>query len=278
MACFSGLSFIVSSRKRSLALAFMCTATLLSQVLAAVPVLEDPQQTQQILRVGYTEFVPFTYQNSRGQPAGAFIDITRKVMAEAGYTPEFLFLPPSRMLLHLRTGALDLAPTLSGTPLVVYETLESWVSPDSMELHAWHLDTTQALTEFDQLRHKRLIVISGYNYGGLITWMDTQSDIHMTEAPDHRAGLEMLKRDRGDYLLDYHIPVQALLSLPEDAHILSTAISSREGVWVFSLTNPRAALLREEFDDAYIRLAEKGEVPPLRRLAPAYRIPGFPKL
>ena len=120
-------------------------------------------------------------------------------------------------------------------PLLVYDTLESWVSPVTLELHAWHLNTTETLKTFDQIRHKRVIVISGYNYGGLMSWMEKQSDIALTEAPDHRAAIDMLKRNRGDYLLDYRQPVQELLLAPGDENIHSTKLSSREGVWVFAL-------------------------------------------
>ncbi|EBA01290.1 substrate-binding periplasmic protein [Marinobacter sp. ELB17] len=278
MDCPSAVLFKNGYRKRGLALMVVCTACLLGFALASPPALADPTQTRQILQVGYMEFPPFTYQNSRGQAAGEFIDITRKVVLEAGYTTEFVFLPPSRLLLHLRNGTVDLAPSLSGTPLLVYETLESWVSPVTLELHAWHLNTTETLKTFDQIKHKRVIVISGYNYGGLMSWMEKQSDIALTEAPGHRAAIEMLKRNRGDYLLDYHKPVQELLSAPGDENLHSTKLLSREGVWVFALSRPQAEIWREQFDDAYIRLAEKGEVPPLRRLGPGYKITGFPNL
>jgi polar amino acid transport system substrate-binding protein len=277
MDCPSLLGFRPSYRKRGLLFMVVCTAWLLGFALASPMALADPAPDRQILQVGYTEFPPFTAQNSRGQATGEFIDITRKVIMEAGYASEFVFLPPSRMLLHLRNGKLDLAPTLNGTPLLMYETLESWVSPVTVELHAWHLNTTETLKTFDQVKNKRLIVISGYNYGGLMLWMEKQSDIDLTEAPNHRAAIDMLKRNRGDYVLDYFKPVQELLSAPGDENIYSTKLSSREGVWAFALSNPQASLLREQFDDAYIRLAEKGEVPPPRRLEPAYKIVGFPE-
>jgi len=278
MDCPCALLFKPGHRKRGLALMVECTACLLGFALASPSASADPTQTRQTLQVGYTDFAPFTYQNSRGQPAGEFVEATRKVVVEAGYAPNFVFLPPSRMLLHLRNGRLDLAPTLSGTPLVVYETLESWASPVTVELHAWHLNTTETLKTFDQIKHKRVIVVSGYNYGGLMSWMEKQSDIAVTEAPNHRAAIDMLKRNRGDYLLDYRRPVQELLSAPGDENLHSTKLLSRKGVWVFALSSPQASILREQFDDAYIRLAEKGEVPPLRRLGPGSKIVGFPDL
>ena len=265
-------------RKRDVTFMVALTACLFGFSLASPPALADPAPARQILQVGYTDFPPFTYQNAQGQPAGEFIDVTRKVVFEAGYITEFVFLPHRRLLLQLRNGRVTLAPGISGTPLLVHDTLESWVSPVTLELHAWHLNTQKTLQTLDQIRQKRVLVINGYNYGGLLSWMENQSDIALTEAPDHRAAIDMLKRNRGDYLLDYYKPVQELLSAPGDENIHSTKLSSREGVWMFALSSPQASILREQFDDAYIRLAEKGEVPPLRRLRPRYKIAGYPDL
>lgn len=263
--------------KRSRLLTALGVVCLLGFSLIGAPVIAGPEQDRQILRVGYAEFPPFTYQSNRGQAAGKFIDITRQVIEEAGYNSEFIMLPPSRLLLHLRTGLVDVSPHLSRTPSMIYETLESWVSPTSVYIRAWRLKSTESLTDFNQLRHMRIIVIAGYNYGGLTSWMSQQSGFSLTEAPDRRAAIDMLKRNRGDYLLAYSKPIEELL-LPEDANIISTMISSRDGVWLFALNNPQAAVLRDQFDDAYIRLVEKGEVPPLRRPFSAYKIPGFPEL
>ncbi|HCL38794.1 MAG TPA: amino acid ABC transporter substrate-binding protein, partial [Marinobacter hydrocarbonoclasticus] len=36
------------------------------------------------IRVAYVEFPPVTYRDDKGEPAGEFVDITRKVATEAG--------------------------------------------------------------------------------------------------------------------------------------------------------------------------------------------------
>jgi len=59
--------------------------------------------------------------------------------------------------------------------------------------------------------------------------------------------------------------------------IRESEVRTRNTAWVFSLANPRAALLRNEFDDAYLRLVEKGELPPVREISSGYVIPGFPE-
>lgn len=120
-------------------------------------------------------------------------------------------------------------------------------------------------------------MIAGYTYAGLINWLNQAEDIRITEAPNHRAAVDMLKRNRGDYLLDYRQPIKQILTEPSDQNVLESEVRTRNAAWLFSLAHPRAAILREEFDDAYLRLVEAGEVPPVRELSRGFVIPGFPE-
>ena len=228
------------------------------------------------LRVAYVEFPPITYQTDDGAPAGSFIELTRKVAAEAGYEPDFVYLPLSRAYLYLSTGRIDVWLGVTGVPSLVDDVLESWVSPLAVQLSAWYREGTPALDHFDLLQGKRVIVIGGYTYGGLLAWLEQNGGIRVTEAPNHRAAIEMLKRKRGDYLLDYRQPVQEVLTEPSDSVIRESEVRTRNAAWVFSLAHPDAALLRDDFDDAYLRLVEKGIVPPVRDITEGYTIPGFP--
>lgn len=229
------------------------------------------------LRIGYTEFPPIEYQNELGEPAGYFIELTRKVVKEAGYEAEFIYLPVSRIYLYLKDGTVDLWPGLSGVPGIQEEVLESWVNTEPVPLFAWYLEASEPLTHFDQLAGKTVIVISGYTYGGLLSTLENSENIRLTEAPNSRAALEMLKLKRGDYVLDYRQPLEAILTQPSDSKIRGSELRSRYLAWLFSLASPRAALLREEFDDAYLRLVSRGEVPPVRDSDSDFVIPGFPE-
>jgi polar amino acid transport system substrate-binding protein len=229
------------------------------------------------LRVAYLEFPPISYQAADGTPAGSFIELTRKVAREAGYRPDFIFLPVSRVYLYLTNGAIDVWPGVTEVPSLEDEVLESWVSPFPVQLSAWYREGMPPLEHFDQLQGKRVIVINGYTYGGLKGWLERNGGIRITEAPNHRSAVDMLKRSRGDYLLDYRAPVQEILKEPSSSVIRESEVRTRNTAWVFSLASPRAALLRNEFDDAYLRLVEKGEVPPVREISSGYVIPGFPE-
>lgn len=228
------------------------------------------------VRVAYVEFPPITYRTAEGEPAGEFVEITKKVAAEAGYELEFIYLPVARTYLYLKDGTVDLWLGLSATPVLKEAVLESWISPIPVELSAWYRQDTELLEHMDQLHGSMVILIGGYTYGGLRYWLEDQPDIRITEAPNHRSAVDMLKRKRGDYLLDYRQPVREILTHPSDAIIRESELRTRNSAWMFSIANPRAAILREAFDDAYLRLAERGEVPPARRLQETFVLPGFP--
>ncbi|WP_257900246.1 substrate-binding periplasmic protein [Marinobacter sp. F4206] len=233
--------------------------------------------TPKTLRIAYVEFPPMTYRNHAGQPDGEMIDITRKVVEEAGYVPEFIYLPVSRVYLYLSNGQIDLWPGLTDIPSLEGEILESWVSPLAIQLSAWYREGMAPLENFSQLKGKTVIVIGGYTYAGLINWLNRSDDIRITEAPNHRSAIDMLKRNRGDYLLDYRQPVNQVLTYPSDSEVVESEVRTRNIAWLFSLASPRAAVLREEFDDAYLRLAAAGDVPPVRTITPGFVIPGFPE-
>ncbi len=274
MSCRSNRMHVISGFSSRLLRCVLLVAVLVSAIVANAASYETPAP---VLRIAYTEFPPIEYRDASGQPAGWYIDLTRRVVREAGYTPEFLYLPISRVYLYLKNGTVDLWPGLTKIPSLQGEVLESWVSPFAAQLSAWYLDTLPPVTDFNDLKGHSVIVIGGYTYGGLIDWLNAEASIRVTEAPNHRAAMDMLKRGRGDYVLDYRQPVRQILNEPGDESIQETELRSRNAAWLFSLARPRAAILREEFDDAYLRLLERGEVPELPAAGSAYVIPGFPE-
>ena len=250
---------------------------LLAGVLFTSASFAGPVSSDRLLRIAYVEFPPITYRAENGEAEGTFIEITRKVALEAGYEVDFLYLPVTRAYLYLTNGKIDAWPGVTSIPALDGEVLESWASPLPVQLSAWYLETTPPVDHFDTLLGKTVIVIGGYTYGGLLSWLESEGSIRVTEAPNHRSALDMLKRGRGDYLLDYRQPVMDTLEMPADSMIRESEVRSRNLAWLFSLANPRAALLREAFDDAYIRLAERGEVPPIRKINEGFVVPGFPE-
>ncbi|KPP96724.1 MAG: amino acid ABC transporter substrate-binding protein, PAAT family [Marinobacter sp. HL-58] len=243
--------------------------------------LAGPSQAQPIrdtLKVGYVDVPPLAYQAENGRAEGVFIDLTRRVAEEAGYDLDFRFLPVSRAYFYLRTGGIDIWPGVTDVPALEDEVLESYVSPLPFQLSAWGMKDAPPVQHFNDLKNKTLILIAGYTYGGLAERLERTPGIRVTEAPNHQAAVAMLNRGRGDYLLDYQDPVKAVLEEFPVQGIREYPVRTRNAAWIFSLANPRSSDLREEFDDAYLRLAERGEVPRPRTLSKGFLLPGLADL
>ncbi|MEP3591148.1 MAG: transporter substrate-binding domain-containing protein [Marinobacter sp.] len=240
--------------------------------------IQHTEPATRTLRVAYMEFPPVTYQNAEGEPEGAMLDVTRKVAREAGYELDFLYLPVSRAYLYLKKGSIDFALGLTNVPALQDAVIDSEINLVSVVLSAWYREDQAPITHIDDFRDQVVILINGFTYGGLRSWLEQQGDIRITNAPSHRSAIDMLKRGRGDYLLDYRDPVREELTDFSDAILRETELRTRKGAWLFSAATPWAKTLRAEFDAAYHRLAERGELPPADTSDKSILLPGFPAL
>ncbi|MGM0772509.1 MAG: substrate-binding periplasmic protein [Pseudomonadota bacterium] len=243
-----------------------------------VPVFAQTQHNDDTLTVGYLDAPPVTFQSEEGRAEGIFIELTRRVAEEAGYDVDFQLLPISRAYHYLRTGGIDVWPGATDIPDLEGEILESFVSPFPLQLSAWGLENTPKVSRFDDLTGQTLILISGYTHSGLDSILESSPEITVIYARNHRAGVAMLERGRGDYLLNFQQAVMAVLEEFRVPGIREYPVRTRNAAWIFSLANPRSAQLRNEFDDAYLRLAERGDVPPRRELTAGFVLPGLPQL
>ncbi|MDX1757795.1 MAG: transporter substrate-binding domain-containing protein [Marinobacter sp.] len=239
---------------------------------------ESAQSGRPTLTVGYAEFPPLEYADDNDRAAGVFVALTRQVAKEAGYDLEFVYLPISRTYFYLKNGAIDLWPGLTQIPELQGHVLESDVSPLPVRLSVWSLDGMPPVTRFESFHDRVLILIAGYTYGGLREQLEQQESIRLTYAPNHLAALYMLQRNRGHYLLDYQYPVREVMKAYNITGVQEQEVRIRYTSWLFSRQNPDSERLRQAFDDAYRRLAARGEVPaPIARDAD-YLLPGFPSI
>ncbi|RMF15759.1 MAG: amino acid ABC transporter substrate-binding protein [Gammaproteobacteria bacterium] len=217
----------------------------------------------QVLRVGYADFPPYEYSDQRGEPIGSFIEITRKVLKEAGFEAEFVALPVSRIYLYLKEGRIDFWPGLAGIPDLQDHVLESRARPIRISLRIWHTPPTPAAQTLSDLVGKRLIVINGYTYSGLIYRLTPANGFELFTARTHESALQMLVHGRGDYLLDYTDPIlETLKHYPVD-NLQSTVLRERLGAFLVSRKHKHAEAVIRKTDQAYESLIRRGEIRPL---------------
>ncbi|WP_148864700.1 substrate-binding periplasmic protein [Marinobacter fonticola] len=230
------------------------------------------------LRIGYVEFPPYEFQDAQGNAAGSFIELTRRVAAEAGYRTEFIYLPPSRLYLYLREGRIDVWPGLTYIPTLQDHVLVSESIPLRIELSAWHLKGTPPVRQFDDLRNRPLILVSGYTYGGLASYLNQQSGTRLSYSATHESAVDMLRLARGDYLIDYREPIEALGRTEPMADLRQSFLLETVATWLFSLKDEHARQFQADFDAAYQRLQARDELPFEPEPAMNARLPGFPDL
>lgn len=227
------------------------------------------------LRVGYVEFPPYEYNGPNGEAAGTFLELTRQVAEEAGFDVRFIYVPVSRAYLYLREGKIDLWPGLTNIPALSEDVLESQTHPLAVQLNAWSTSANPPIQQFEDFYGKSLILIAGYTYGGLAGYLESHPGITVTHAPNHQAAVDMLNIQRGDYLLDYQLPVENILRKEPTVHLQYSSIRVRTAAWLFSLANPRAGEIQRAFDNAWLRLVKCGDVTVLPERY-SHKVPGFP--
>ena len=237
----------------------MVRILLYALILLLVPPAMAENRT---LRVGYLDFPPYLYRNDAGEADGIFVNLTRQVAAEAGYQLEFQFLPAARAYQYLETGRIDLWQGFVDDPTLKDLVLESMARPINVEYGVWYLHDTPEPLRFTDFHGTLMITITGYNYAGMAQYLAQSSDIQSVNTPSHRSALDMLERGHGDFLLDYRDPVEEELLVKPVPSIRFTPLWVREAGWLFSRAAGNAEQRVQDFDAAWQRLRERGEIFP----------------
>lgn len=175
-------------------------------LVGTAPASEEPAT----LHAAYIDFPPLGYTNQDGEADGEVVRLANQLATEIGVKLTWQEYPLSRIYLNLQQGSVDLWPGTSGIPAIMEHTLESTTLGRSITLSAYHRPETPAITGWEDLAGKRIIIIRGYTYRGRLDTIMRESRATVT-APNHRAGLRLLDLERGDYLLDFSRPMERAL-------------------------------------------------------------------
>lgn len=222
-----------------------------------------PADPKPLVRAGFVEFPPFKYADEDGKASGPWVAMTEKVAAEAGYRVDWVHLPIARVYLYLKTGKIDFWPGVANIPAIQGHVLESAVTPMRVVLHAFHRRGTEPPASLQALQGQPLILINGFSYLGALQSLSLDKD-DLSYAPDHASALRMLELGRGQYILDYDAPVQAVRPKFPDLALTGTPIFEARGAFIVSRAHPDAKTIIQHFDQAYGRLIASGELSSLQ--------------
>ena len=222
------------------------------------------------LKVGVMDFPPF-YEVVPNRPVrGVLLAPIDQLMREAGLSYRLNGYPAKRLYRNLATGESDFFIGIKGVPEYEGKVYMSPSPINVIQLQLYRLPQTPALAGLPALTGKPLIVIRGYGYAGLLSKIKAlQPAVELHEANDHKQALQMLRAGRGDYLLDYSLPVDySQLQLEKPVTMEAMLIKQLELHLLVSKKTPHAQVVSQRLNEALQRLLARGELELLKNYNP----------
>lgn len=214
-----------------------------------------------VVTVGYYDFPPSIYTAPDGRAEGPLFDLLTRMLQRAGYTPEFRDMPIARLYNELREGRIDLWAGAPNKQELKDHVLESDRPLAEVRLNLYYRPDTPAPKVPEDLAGKVMIRLSGYSY-----WAHTR-DLLLDPAREiihlrtHRreSALELLRRQRGDYLLDYQLPIEQILKEAGQPPLPYVTVESLPIRLIVSRKSDDAQLLLQRLDETFDQMQAAGE-------------------
>lgn len=216
---------------------------------------------KQRIHVGYYEFPPYSYTDAQGQPSGSGLELTARLLEQAGYQAEFRSYPGARLYSGLQDGSVQIWPGAPGKTELAKHTLEGRHLLGEITLNLYFRPDTPPPRLPDDLHGRGVILITGYSYWQDVNqWLeDPARQITRHRTSSHTSALEMLERRRGDYLLDYQTPVEQAKRALAMGDLPFVEVQRLPLRLIFSRHAPNAERLRDDLDRVYQQLKDAGE-------------------
>lgn len=185
----------------------MVVSRLLSLLALLLATAAATAEERPELVIGYYDFPPSISTDAAGQAQGEMIDLTRRIALRAGYQPVFRGLPSARLYGALIDGSVDVWPGAPGKPELIPYTREAEQVISTVHLNLYFRPGTLLPRIPQDLAGQGVIVINGYNYAPPARAVLDAPGVRLHRASTHASALRMLMHERGDYLLDYELPV-----------------------------------------------------------------------
>ncbi|WP_252271272.1 substrate-binding periplasmic protein [Pseudomonas subflava] len=214
-----------------------------------------------LVTVGYYDFPPSIYTTPDGRTEGPLRDLLTRMLQRGGYTAEFRSMPIARLYNELREGRVDLWAGAPNKQELRGHVLESDRPLAEVRLNLYHRPDTPAPRVPEDLAGKVMIMLSGYSY-----WphtrellLDPDREIIQLRTHHRASALELLRRQRGDYLLDYQLPIEQLLEEAGRPPLPYVTVESLPIRLIVSRKSANAPLLLQRLDEVFDRMQADGE-------------------
>lgn len=219
------------------------------------------QAESPVVVVGYYDFPPSISTDAEGHAVGPLADLLTRILQRAGYRPQFRGLPIARLYNDMRDGRVHLWAGAPAKPELKGYVLESDRPLSEVRLNLYFRPDTPMPRVLDDLTGQVVIMLNGYSYWPQTRELLFDPDRSIKELRTNRraSALALLLRKRGDYLLDYQLPMEQTIrdaGLPPLPHVTVETLPIR---LIVSRKREDAPQLLQRLDAAFDQMQADGE-------------------
>lgn len=225
--------------------------------LVSIALLTSGAFAGQKYEIGHLDFPPY-YLMEKGKPAGGhFHDLLLETAGTAGLDVYTKAYPTKRLYSNIVKGKTNIFLGVKGASAYHSDVIYSKTRITTVEVRAFFIGDKTKINAPKEIVGKNLILIRGYSYGGFLAKMKGMAKKKMLKlnfADGHKNAFKMLKKGRGDYVLDYKRPAMNALKEMKPIKGISYSVAAQvPGYFIVSKKTPKAQELMDKLDAAYLK-------------------------
>ena len=182
----------------------ICTCLLLA-LLSPSTSNATSANAKPVYQIGNVIFPPYIVRNSKGELTGDWMDSFYQIMTKAELEYEFTQYPVARFYKHLLDGKIDISIVSKNIGDQSKVLLLSKQPISKLDVRLFWMPGTITITELSQLKNHAVVIMRGYQYGGILEELQAQNGTteQLIQVTSHEEAIQMLTRDRAHYFLGY---------------------------------------------------------------------------
>ena len=225
-------------------------------ILLIIPLLVSAKTNS--IRMGVIPFAPYYYTNENGQQDGWMYKIIKKISHKLDRQLRTKDLTPKRAIKEMASGNIDFIialKTFKGIEKIGHIGNHPLAR---IRLSAYSVGKTKPMKKYSDLIGKDVIMVQGYSYGGLASFVkNPENKVTYHVVGTHALGLKMMKHSRADYLIAYKGPTESALKNYPIPNLSSTTIKELSVYFVFSKKMDGSKTMLENYEKLYLKETDK---------------------
>ncbi|WP_027359201.1 type 2 periplasmic-binding domain-containing protein [Desulforegula conservatrix] len=208
----------------------------------------------EVVKAGVISFSPYYIVEGGEVKGGVYTDILERMMERAGLKYSIQAYPVAELFSGIENGDIQI---WMGTP--VNGAISSPRKIAEANILVYTPSSVSPPSSIDGLSGKRVLVIDGYNYGGLLKKMSEPSrSIILDRVRSHETAFKRLSSGLERFVVDYQTPAEKTISDMKIKNLKSHILSTVDVKIYVSKKAPDPEKLMEQLMKAYEALKVEG--------------------